>query len=317
MQLRYIWISFVVFFFTNLALAEFPEKPIRFVVAFAPGSSSDVLARIYAQALKESTGQPVIVEPRPGATGSIGADIVAKASPDGYTILMHSSAIVINPWLSKPNFNFATDLQPIIRTAHTPYFLVVNNSLPIYNLQDFVNYSKKNPGKLSCSSYGNGSPPHLGLELLKSQAQIDVVHIPYKGFGQALPDLISGRLDCSIEAPINVLQQVQAGNIRVIAHTGDKRHELMPLAQPFGELYPNAIVDGWQAIFVPAGTPNAIVGRLNSEFAKLLRNPDVIKKIKDTGFEPVGDTVSDFSQVMTSDFSRYGNIIKQQKIRAE
>jgi tripartite-type tricarboxylate transporter receptor subunit TctC len=183
------------------AQPSYPERPIKLVIAFAAGGAPDIMGRAYADRLREQLGQPVIVDNKPGATGAIGADAVAKAPGDGYTLLLNSSAMVINPWVVKQPFDFQRDLVPVIRTAETPYLMTINPTLPIRNLEEFVAYAKKNPGKLMCGTYGIASPPHLALELLKKEAGIDVVHIPYKTFAQALPDLLSGELACSIDPP--------------------------------------------------------------------------------------------------------------------
>jgi tripartite-type tricarboxylate transporter receptor subunit TctC len=302
---------------TNLAVAEYPERPIKLVVAFAAGSSTDVMARVYAEKLKELMGQPVMVDNRPGATGSIGADMVAKAPGDGYTLLLNSSALVINPWVSKPPFDINRDLAPVIRTAQTPYVLVVNPKLPINNFQEFIAYAKKNPGKLTCSTYGVASPPHLALELLKAAAGVDIVHAPYKSFGQALPDLASGQLDCSIDPPTLLMQHTKSGRIRAIAHTGDAKMEAFPDVPPFGALYPSAVVTGWQAVFAPATTPKALLARLNAEWVKVITSPDVARKIRDAGFEPVGDSTEAFTKAMAADYAKFGRIIKERNIRLD
>lgn len=300
-----------------LAQGGFPERPIKLIVAFSPGSAPDIMSRAYGEKLKEQMGQPIVVDNRPGATGAIGADLVAKAPADGYTLLLNSSAMVINPWVKKQSFDFRKDLVPVARTADTPYLLTVNPKLPIHNLAEFVDYAKKNPGKLSCGTYGVASPPHLALELLKKEAGIDVLHVPYKTFGQALPDLVSGQLSCSIDPPTSPAPQVAAGHIRAVAHTGSAPMEAFPKVDPIGKRYPVATVVGWQAIFAPAATPAPVLGKLRSEWLKTLGNPAVQKTIRDAGFEPSKGSLEDFDKEIGTDFQKFGRVIKDNDIKLD
>lgn len=299
------------------AQAHYPDRPVKLVVAFSPGGAPDIMARAYAEKLKEFVGQPVIVDNKPGATGAIGADIVAKAPADGYTLLLNSSAMVINPWVVKQPFDFQKDLAPVIRTAETPYVITVNNNLPVRNLTEFIAYAKGNPGKVLCGTYGIASPPHLALELLKKEAKIDVLHVPYKTFGQALPDLLSGQLTCSIDPPTIPMQQVRAGKIRAIAHTGTTPMESAPELQGIGKRYPVASVVGWQAIFAPASTPAPVLEKLRSEWRKVVSSPDVAQKIRDAGFQPGTDSVDAFVQSIATDYEKFGRVIKDNNIRLE
>lgn len=299
------------------APAAYPERPIKIVVAFAPGSAPDLMSRAYGEKLNEQLGQPIVVDNKPGATGAIGADIVAKSQADGYTLLLNSSAMVINPWVKKQPFDFRKDLVPVARTAETPYLLTVNPKLPIHNLTEFIDYAKKNPGALMCATYGIASPPHLALELLKKEAGIDVIHVPYKTFGQALPDLVSGQLSCSIDPPTSPAPQVAAGRIRAVAQTGNKPMDAFPNVDPIGKRYPVATVVGWQAIFAPAATPAPVLGRLRSEWQKTLANPDVVKTIREAGFESSKGSLEDFQQEIATDFQKFGRVIKDNDIKLD
>jgi tripartite-type tricarboxylate transporter receptor subunit TctC len=301
----------------TLAAADYPERPLRFIVATAAGTSADVLARIYADKLKGQLAQPVVVDNKPGANTSIGSDAVAKALPDGYTFGLTSSALVINPWISKPPFDFAKDLVPVARTGETPYLLTINASLPIQNLEQFVAYARANPGKMSCGTYGVGSPPHLALELFKRAAGVDILHIPYKSSAQALPELFTGQLGCVVEPPPGALPYIKSGRLRVIAHTGSGTMAAYPDADPIGKRYPGAAVVGWQAIFAPAATPKPVLEKLRGEWAKVLATPEVEQKLRDAGFEPTRGSMDEFAKIIASDYEKFGRIIREANLRLE
>lgn len=295
------------------ATAAFPERPIRLIVAFGPGGSIDVVARILAEKMRASLGQPIVVENRPGAAGNIGAQSVASSAPDGYTVLMTTSAIAISPWMSPTSLDPAKDLVAVTRIALSPYVLVVRPSLPVKSLEEFVALAKAEPGKLTCSTYGVGSPPHLALELFKQAAGIDFVHAPYRGFGQALPDLMSGLLSCAMETPANIEQHVRAGTVRPIAVTSPAALAMFPGAVPLSSVYPGVMVEGWQAIFLPAGTPQPVVERINAEFVKAVRDPEVGKRLREIGFDPVGDSSEEATAVFKRDYERFGAVIRTLK----
>lgn len=299
-----------------VAYAQYPERPVRFVIPFVAGSAPDIMARFYAERLKEELKQPIVVDNKPGATAAIGADLVAKSAADGYTILLNSNTLFINPWFRSQPFDVFKDLVPIIRTAHTPYLVSIRPSLAVNNLAEFIDYARKNPEKLACGTYGIGSPPHLALEMLNNAAGVNIRHIPYKTFGQALPDLMGGQLDCSIDPPTVPLQQVSAGRIRAIAHTGTSANVItgLPQLDPIGKYYPSATVVGWQAIYAPAGIPAPVLAHLRSAWKSVLTDPKIIQKIKEAGFEPLGDSIESFEAAMKSDYQRYGDIIKKNKI---
>jgi tripartite-type tricarboxylate transporter receptor subunit TctC len=300
-----------------LAFAQFPEKPLRFVVPYAAGGAADILARTYAEKLKEELGQAIVVDNKPGATGSIGTDMVAKGPADGYTFVLNSSAIVINPWLVKQPFDAMKDLVPIARTAETGYVVMVGAKLPIHNFDEFLAYAKANPGKLECSTYGTGSPPHLALELLKKTAGLNILHVPYKTFSQSLPDLLSGQLGCAVDLPTVPLPFVKSGQLRAIAHTGEGTMALYPNAEPFSRRFPAATVVGWQAIFAPAATPKPALDRLRSSWVKALAHPEVQQKIRDAGYQPATGSVETFAREIASDYEKFGRVIRETGIKAE
>ena len=299
------------------AQGDFPSRPLKLVVAFAPGSAPDLMARSYAEKLKQVLGQTIIVENRPRATGAIGADAVVRSPADGHTLLLNSSAMVINPWVVKQPFDFQKDLVPVIRTAGTPYVITVNKQLPIRDLDEFIAYAKAHPGKMLCATYGVASPPHLALELLRKEAGLDIVHVPYKTFGQILPDLVSGQLSCSIDPPTGPMAQVQAGKIRAVAHTGVAPMEIAPGLDAIGKRYPRAAVIGWQAIFASAGTPADALDRLRGAWQEVIHDPGVVLKIREAGFEPIGDTIEAFSLSIAEDYKKFGDVIQENHIRLE
>ncbi|WP_211909598.1 Bug family tripartite tricarboxylate transporter substrate binding protein [Tardiphaga alba] len=315
--LRAISICFVSLLLPGMAWANYPERPIKLIVGFPPGGSIDVVARILAEKLRPVFNQPIVVENRPGASGTIAAQSTASAEADGHTILMTTSALIINPWISPSPFDPMKDLKAVTRVAMSPYVLVVSPKLPIHSFDEYVAYAKQNPGKLTCSTYGVGSPPHLALEMFKRAGELDVVHAPYRSFGLALPDLMSGLLSCSVDTPANVEQHVRAGTIRAVAVTSPGALPMFPGSAPISSRYPDVAVEAWQGIFVRSGTPQAIVDRINSELVKALRDPEIIKRMSDIGFTPVGDSSEAAAQVVRNDFDRYGALIKTLKLKSE
>jgi tripartite-type tricarboxylate transporter receptor subunit TctC len=314
---RFAFIAAAALLSSSLAAADYPDRPLRFIVATAAGTSADALARIYADKLKSQLGQPVVVDNKPGANTSIGSDAVAKAPADGYTFGLTSSALVINPWISKPPFDFAKDLVPVARTGETPYLVTINANLPIQNLEQFVAYAKANPGKMSCGTYGVGSPPHLALELFKRAAGVEILHVPYKSSAQALPELFTGQLGCVVEPPPGALAHIKSGRLRVIAHTGSGTMTAYPDADPIGKRFPGATVVGWQAIFAPAATPKPVLEKLRGEWAKVLAMPEIQQKLRDAGFEPTRGSMEEFAKVIASDYEKFGRVIREANIRLE
>jgi tripartite-type tricarboxylate transporter receptor subunit TctC len=315
------WLQTIVFsIFLALpvsARADFPDKPVRLIVPFPAGSAPDILARTYAERLKALWGQPVLIDNRPGATGAIGSELLVRSSGDGYTQLLNSSALLVNPWLTKQRFDLFKDLAPVVRTAQTPYVVLISAKLPVKNFSDFISLARKYPGKYTCATYGIASPPHLSLELLKQEAKVFIVHVPYSSVSP-LPDLISGTLDCAIYPPATQqTDYVRAGSIRAIANTGDKVMLDYPDAQPFGEQFPFAKVVGWQGIFAPATTPEPLLNRIRGDWVKVLSEGGVVQKIKDVGFQPMTDSLDQFRAAMKSEYESFGQVIKSRGIKNE
>lgn len=304
---------------TGHAQGDFPAKPIRLVVNFPPGSSPDVLARAISLPLQQALGQPVVVDNRAGASGMIGAEAVAKAQPDGYTLLMTAgSTITTNPFIyAKMAYDTARDLVPVAAAARVALFLEARPGLPVKDMKEFLAYLKANPGKLSYGSAGNATGLHLAGELMKSQAGVYAVHVPYRGASPALQDLLAGQIDFYFDPGIG-LTQVRAGKLRMLAIAGLKRSPLFPDVPTMDE----AGLKGFDAgqthgIYAPAGTPQGVVDRLNREINKALSLPAVRMQIETLGAEPTPMSPPQFAAVMANDARRYGAIIKERNIKGD
>lgn len=291
----------------------YPTKPIHFVVPYPPAGPLDTVARLVGQRVSESVGQPVVVENKPGAGGNIGAGLVAKAAPDGYTLLMGAVAThAINPTLyaSMP-YDAQKDFIPVTQIASTPNVLVVNPSLPVTNVHDFIAYAKAHPGSLNFGSGSTGSAGHLAGELFKSMAGVEMTHVPYKGAAPAMNDLIGGQIQLMFDNLASSLAQIKAGKVRALAVTTATRTELAPELPTIAESgLPGFDINTWFGLFVPAGTPPAIVQRLHDEFVKALAAPDVRARMLALGAEPVGNTPGQFAQYIRSEAVKYAKLVK-------
>ena len=301
------------------AQAAYPIKPIRLIVPFAPGGSNDIMARITGQKFSESFGQQVIIDNRGGASGIIGTDLAAKAAPDGYTLLMMSLTLAVNPSLYKKlPYDTEKDLMPVSLVASAPLILVVHPSLPVKSLKEFIAHAKANPGKFNFGSGGPGTTPHLAGEMLKSMAGLQMTHVPYKGGGPALADLIGGQLQLMLENIPSTLPHVKSGKLRVLALSGLKRSALVPEVPTLDEagLKGYEIV-GWNGLFLPAGTPNAIVSRLHAETVKALALPDIKERLAGMGAEGVGNTPAQFSAFVKAEIKKWAQVVRAAGLRLE
>ncbi len=295
---------------------SWPSKPIKVVVNFPAGGAADQLARAVAQPLQEALGQPVVVENRGGSGGNIGGDVVAKSPADGYTLLMSSGGMVsVNPHIyPKMPFDPAKDLVPVASAARVLVYLTVRPTLPVGNIKEFIAYAKANPGKLSYGSPGNGSSPHLAGEMMKSQAGLYTVHVPYRGAAPALQDLLAGQIDYAFDPGIG-LNQVRAGKLKLLAVGSMHRSPLFPDVPTLNE----AGLKGFDAdtvfgFYAPAGTPAAVITRLNSEINKILGTPAVKERIAGLGGVALPLTPAQFNAKAAEDSRRFGAIIKERKI---
>ncbi len=297
-----------------------PTRPLRFVVPFAAGAGIlDIMARIVGQHLGEVTGQQVIVDNRPGAGGNVGADIVVKAAPDGYTMLMGNTAALVAPYLfAHMSFDPLVDLLPVTQVNSAPLMLVVHPSLPVKNVQEFIAYAKDKKGTLNYGSGGIGATPFLAVELLKSMAGFDAVHVPYKGGAPALADLVAGQISFMIENVPGTLPFVKDGKLRALAITSAHRLPLvgdLPTMQEAG--VPGYEMVGWNGIFLPKSTPPEIVAGLHDALAKVLNSDAVKKQMGDLGAEPVSQSQPAFAAFVKSESDRWGKIIREKGIKPE
>ena len=292
----------------------YPTKPITIIVPFpAGGGTSDLLARVIAQKLSEAWGQPVIVDNKPGASGNIGAAMVAKSAPDGYTLLMAAAAISTAPALYKdPGFKLFENLTPLTVIGTVPFMLVVHPSLPVTNVAEFIAYAKANPNKLSLGSGGNGTIPHLGGELLKMRAGIQFEHIPYKGGILAMNDLVGGQIQFTIDGGSHVVTQIEAGKIRLIAVTSAQRLPAYPNVPTVAESgFPGYEASAWQMLLVAGGTPKPIVDKIQQEVAKALKSPDVAERLQKLGITSSGISTAETDAFLRAEMLKWGDVVKK------
>lgn len=306
---------------TSSAVAQsYPTKPIRIIVAYTPAGTTDILARIIGQKMSENWGQPVIVENRAGAAGNIGTELAAKATPDGYTLIMGTAGTHgINVSLyRKLNWHSLRDFAPVSLVAMVPNIMVVNNSLPIKSVKDLIAYAKANPGKLSYGSPGNGSTAHLSMELFKSMTGTNLVHIPYKGSAGVLADVMGGQIAVTIDNMPVYLPQVKTGKIRALAVSPAKRSSAAPDIPTVAEAgVPGYDSGAWFGLLAPAGTPRAIVEKLSAETARILKLPDVSKRISELGAEPVGSTPAQFTALIKDEIAKWAKVIKDANVELQ
>lgn len=296
---------------------SYPDKPIRLIIIFPPGGGVDNVGRIIAAKLSESLGQPVVPENRAGAGGNVGLDFVAKARPDGYTIVHATESLTMSPGLyNNLSYDPLKDLQPVAQTSQGPILLLVRSDFPAKTLKELVDYAKANPGKVTFGTGGVGSAPHLGGELFKSLAKIDIVHVPYKGVVPALTGMLGGEVDMAFLTPAAAAPQVEAGKARALAVLSETRARLLPDVPTAKEAgIDNLIVSGWYGVLAPAGTPRAIVDRLNAEVTKITAMPDIKEKIQNVGVEPVsGPTPDQFGEFIKAEIPRWAKVAKDANI---
>ena len=297
---------------------SYPTKPLRFVVGLAPGGATDIVARLVAQKLTDALGQSVIVDNRSGAAGSIGAGIVAKASPDGYTLLVVSSSFAINPSLYELQFDSIRDFAPVIQIAQAPFLLVVNPALRVESVKHLIALAKSKPHSLNFSSGGHGGSGHMAGELFKHMAGIEVDHVPYRGGSPALTGVVSGQVQFMFSAIVAGLQQWRAGRVRAVGVTSIKRSKAAPEVPTIAEAgVAGYQVFTWYGILVPAGTPAPVVGKLNDAVNKIVRMPDLAERLLSDGAEPVGGTPVEFGRHLAEEIGRFGKLAIDVGLRSQ
>jgi tripartite-type tricarboxylate transporter receptor subunit TctC len=304
--------------FSGVACAQvYPNKPIRIIVGFPPGGATDISARLVGQKLNESLGQPVVIENRPGAGSNIGAELAAKAAPDGYTLLLCTIANAINETLYRHlPFNFVKAFTPISQTTSYRSFLVVHPSLPVKSVKEFINLAKSTPVKLDYSSSGTGTTPHLAAEMFKSITGVDMV--PYKGTAPELNDLLAGVVKVAFETTPAVLTHVKAGKLRALAVNSAERTPLLPDVPTMSEAgLPGFVVTSWNGLVAPTGTPKEIVARLNGEIVKILRMPDINEKLSLMGADATGSSPDQFAAHIQQEIKKWAKVIKDVNIQLE
>ena len=302
------------------AAQSYPSKPIRILVGFSPGGGTDVMARLIGQKLTEAWNAQVVVENRPGAGGVLAADLTAKAAPDGYTLMIgHVNSHGIAPAaMSKMPYDAARDFAPVILIGTTPNMLVANAGTGAKSLDDIVRAARANPGKLTFGSAGNGSSQHLATEMFKLAAKVDVLHIPYKGSGQMIPDLIAGQIGYSFDTMTAITPHVKSGKVTPIATTRLKRSPAYPNLPTVAELgYPGFDVSTWYGLMAPAGTPAEIVTRLNREVDRILTLPDVKEKLNSVGAEDGGGSPEQFCKFVRDEIAKYSKIVKEAGVKLD
>ena len=297
---------------------NYPTKPIRLIVPLAAGGGMDTVARGIALKLTESLGQTVVVDNRGGGGGSIGAELAARAAPDGYTLIMMSATFVIHPIMYKAQYDPVRDFAPVSQVTTQPYVIVVNPAVPAKSVTELIAYAKSNPGKLNYASSGSGSLIHLTGELFKLAAGIDMVHVPYKGIAAAYPDLIGGHIQLTFASIISALPQVRAQRLRALAVTSSQRAKALPELPTVAESgVPGFAVTQWYGVQAPAGTPRPIVERLNREIVRTLQLAEVAARLAYDGAEAAGSSPQQFAAHIKAERDKWARVIKQAAIHGD
>ena len=308
-------------FAASLAVAQapaYPVKSVRLLVPSSPGGGTDILARVLAQKMSETFGQQFVVENRPGAGQVIGIEAVARSAPDGYTLLMAASAIVINEVLyAKPPYDTLRDFAPVTLGASLPNILVVHPALPVKSVRELISLAKTRAGQLNYSSAGSGTSPHLSMELFRLMAGITLTHIPYKGSGPATVDLLAGQVQLSMPNVLTALPHIKGGKLRGLGVTSGKRATGLPDIPAIAETLPGYEAIQWYGILAPAGTTRDIVGKLQAEIARILVLPEVRDRLAADGADAVGSRPDEFAAYIRAELAKWGKVVKTGGIKLE
>ena len=295
---------------TALAQQDYPNKPVKWIVPYPPAGTTDVLARIVAQWLTEKMGQPFVVENRPGAGNNIGTEAVIKSPPDGYTMLLVNPANGINATLYKNlNFNFIRDIAPVAGLVRAPNVMEVTNSLPVKTVKEFIDYCKANPGKINMASSGSGTSVHLSGELFKFMTGCDMVHVPYKGAGPALVDLIGGQVHVLFDNLPSSIGHIRSGKLRALGVTSEGREPSLPGVPTVGETVPGYEATAWFGIGMPKGTPREIINKVNAEVNRALADPKMRERLAELGGRPIPGTPEDFGRVIAAETQKWEKVV--------
>jgi tripartite-type tricarboxylate transporter receptor subunit TctC len=302
---------------STASLAQtFPTKPVRLIVTYPPGGSSDLMSRVYGAKLGDLWGQQVIVESKPGAAGSIGMDFAAKQPNDGYTLVVGNlGPVAVNPLLSKVPYNIEKDFIAVSMISTGPNVLVVRTDSEFKSLNDIIAFAKKNPGKLNYGTSGPGSVSHLSSEMLKNGQKVDAVEVAYKGGVLAIQDLLGGQIQYIFSDSLPAMAHIRGGKLRALCVTGSQRYELLPEPPLCQEAAPGLVAVNWWGVLLPAGSPKAIVDKLNADTVKALADPDVKKRFADLGVEAVSSTPTEFAAFIKNEMAKYEKLIREANIK--
>lgn len=290
--------------------ADYPTKPINWIVPYPPAGTTDVLARIVAQWLTEKLGQPVVVENRPGVGNNLGTEAVVNAPPDGYTMLLVNPANGINATLYKDlKFNFIRDIAPVAGLVRAPNVMEVTNSLPVKTVAEFIAYCKANPGKVNMASSGSGTSVHLSGELFKSMTGCEMLHVPYKGAGPALVDLIGGQVHVMFDNLPSSAGHIKSGKLRALAVTSEQREPSLPGVPTVGETVPGYEATAWFGVGMPKGTPREIIDKINAEVNRALADPKMRERLAELGGRPIAGTPEDFGKVIAAETAKWEKVV--------
>ena len=304
-------------FACSTAMAQqFPTKPVRLIVTYPPGGSSDLMSRVYGAKLAEFWGQQVIIESKPGAAGSIGMDFAAKQPNDGYTFVVDNlGPVAVNPLLSNVQYNVQKDFIAVSMMSTGPNVLVVRTDSEFKSLGDIIAFARKNPGKLNYGTSGPGSVSHLSSEMLKNNQKINAVEVAYKGGGLAITDLLGGQIQYIFSDSLPAMAHIRAGKLRPLCVTGSQRYELLPEPPLCQAAAPGLVAVNWWGVLLPAGSPKAVVDKLNADTVKALADPDVKKRFADLGVEAVSSTPEQFAAFIKDEMAKYAKLIKEANIK--
>jgi tripartite-type tricarboxylate transporter receptor subunit TctC len=304
--------------FAEAQNAEWPSRPVRFILPYPPGGPTDIMGRVVAQALTRDLPQPFVVENRAGAAGAIGTEAVARAAPDGATFLVNASAHVIVPHMVRVPYDALLDFAPVTNIASVPLILVVTPGLPVRSVTELIAHTKANPGKLSFASSSNGGAPHLAGELFKLMASVDMAHVPYRGSGQAVPDLIAGNVQVMFDSMPSSAGAVREGRLRALAVTTAGRQAAFPELPTIAEAgVPGYEISTWYGIWAPARTQPEILSRLHAAVANAMRGEDAKEKLAALGAQPVADSPEDFARFVRAEHERWGRLVRDARIKAD